>query len=168
MAGDKQIWTADEAAAAGFDFVHSIQSDARCRIVPLARAAGLGAIGLNHVTVPPGGQAFPHHRHHVEEEWAYVLSGAALVRIGDAEQRLAPGDFVAFPAGGAAHSVRNGSATEELTCLMGGVAVPADLVDFPELGKRIVKSGLCIDVADADAFAPFQFRAPATDSEARE
>lgn len=166
MTAPKQVWTSAEIRAAGSDFTHSLQSEASCHIVPLSRIGKLDTLGLNLVTVPPGGQAFPLHRHHVEDEWTYVLAGAARVRIGDTEHAMQAGEFVAFPAGGEPHCVHNASAAEPLTCLMGGVTVPADLVDFPELGTRIVKSGLCIDSADATAFTAFQFRAAPEQDEA--
>lgn len=159
MAEAKHVWTASEAEAVAFDFSHSLRPESSCRMVPLSRLAGLGQVGLNLVTVAPGDQAFPHHRHHAMEEWTYIVAGDALVRIGEDEHALGAGDFVAFPAGGEAHSVRNASDSAPLVCLMGGASVAADLVDFPEFGIRVTRSGAITESAPASAFAPFRFRA---------
>lgn len=159
MTGTPQVVTAGEIAAAACDFVHALQPGAACRLTDLARLTALGGVGLNLVTVAAGGQAFPHHRHHVEDEWTYVLAGRATVRIGEATHALGPGDFVAFPAGGDAHSVQNASTVEPLVCLMGGLRVAADIVDFPELGMRVTRSGLGVETAEATAFSPFRFNA---------
>ncbi|MCL5776472.1 cupin domain-containing protein [Limibaculum sp. FT325] len=165
MSGPGQILRAAQIDAAARDFVHSLQPAAACRITDLSRLAGHRGAGLNMVSVAPGGQAFPHHRHHAEDEWTFVVSGRAAVRLGDETHDLGPGDFVSFPAGGEAHSIRNASDTEPLVCLMGGSIVPADITDFPELGMRVTRSSAGLEVAETTAFGPFSFRTGARAAE---
>ncbi len=102
----------------------------------LARAGGLERVGVSIAWLEPGQESFAFHAHMVEEEWLYVLSGRALVEMGDESVELGPGDFVAFPAPSVPHLVRN---TSDSACsyLMGGeIDVPLDVVDYPRLGKR--------------------------------
>lgn len=155
--GRKLVWTAEELARAGFRFLHPLDADAETVLVPLSRITGLQRAGVNLIRVPPGRRAFPLHRHHVEEEWVFVVSGTAEVRLDDEAHRLGPGGFVAFPPGGSAHAVANPSAGEELVCLTGGENAPAEIIDFPGAGQRLVRSGATLDSAPADGFTPFDF-----------
>ena len=156
MSAARPVLSADEIAAAGFRFGHPLDEEAEVTMSPLSRLAGLGRAGVNLVRVAPGRTAFPLHRHMVEEEWTYVLSGEAEVTLDDAIHRLGPGAFVAFPAGGPPHQVRN-PGDAELVCLMGGEHRPFEAVDFPDHGKRVTRTGAGVEIADADAFEPFDF-----------
>jgi quercetin 2,3-dioxygenase len=94
-------------------------------------SAGLGA-------VPAGKESFVKHVHRHDEEWMYVLSGAGIAVIGEREEPIGPGDFLGFPAGEPAHSVR-ASPEGELVYLLGGDAwspTTIEIADFPELGLR--------------------------------
>ena len=154
------VLPASKSAAAAFDFRHPLDGSAGCRIAPMSRMAGLAQVAVNHVTVAPGEMAFPHHVHHGQEEWVFVISGEADVRLGEQTHRLVAGDFAAFPPGGPAHSVRN-AGTGDLSCLMGGHAVPNEVIDFPDLEKRVVRTGAGLAQAPITAFAPFE--APAAE-----
>jgi uncharacterized cupin superfamily protein len=44
-------------------------------------------------------RTFPYHFHHGVEEWLYVISGTPVLRAGDGERTLAPGDIACFPDG---------------------------------------------------------------------
>ncbi len=155
--GRKLVWTADELAGASVRFLHPLDDGAEALMAPLSRITALQRTGVNLVRVPPGRRAFPLHRHHAEEEWAYVLSGTADIRLDTEVHRLGPGGFAAFPPGGPAHAVENASPDAELVCLMGGENATTDVVDFPEAGQRLVRAGPLVDAAGADAFAPFDF-----------
>ena len=156
MSAPRLVLTPDEVAAAGFRFGHPLDQAAEVTMTPLSRLAGLERTGINLVRVAPGRKAFPLHRHLVEEEWTYVLTGEAEVTLGEAVHRLGPGGFVAFPPGGPPHQVANPGAAE-LVCLMGGEHRPFDAVDFPEHGKRVTRSGAGTEVGDALSFEPFDF-----------
>jgi uncharacterized cupin superfamily protein len=59
----------------------------------------------------PGEWVCPYHYELVEEEWLFVLEGAAAVRTPDGEHELEAGDLVCFPRGPAgAHQIGNTSA----------------------------------------------------------
>lgn len=150
------ILGADEAAAGAFGFRHPLAPDTGCTMAPLSRRLGMVASAVNLVRIAPGKQAFPAHRHHAEEEWVYVVSGTGEVSLDGTWHPLGPGAFAAFLPGGPSHAVRN-VGSEPLVCLMGGSQPPAEIVDFPELGKRIVFSGGKGSVTDAAAATPFDF-----------
>jgi uncharacterized cupin superfamily protein len=104
----------------------------------LSRQVGLERAGVSLIRVPPGKESFVYHRHNVEEEWAFVLSGRGVVDIGAETFELGPGDFAGFPAASHAHHIRNTGA-EELVYLCGGENVPLEIADFPREGKRMVR-----------------------------
>ena len=152
-----RILSGEEVAARGFRFGHPLEAEAEAVITPLSRLAGLARAGVNLVRVAPGRRAFPRHAHRVEEEWTYVIAGEAEVILGHERHRLGPGGFVAFPPGGPAHAVANASAEDDLLCLMGGESRELDLVDFPDHGRRVIRSAAGHETAAADAFEPFDF-----------
>jgi uncharacterized cupin superfamily protein len=122
----------------------------------LSRAAGLGRIAVNLISVPPGKESSIFHLHHREEEWAYVLEGHGIVEVDDGAYAVGPGDFAAFPPG-VAHLLRNASG-EPLVLLVGGEIIPdVEVADFPRLGRRMVRTGARVAVYPMDAeieFAP--------------
>jgi uncharacterized cupin superfamily protein len=71
------------------------------------------------------------HTHDRTDEWVYLLSGKAHVRVGDAHFDAGARDFLAHPAGGPAHSMQ---ATTDLEYLMGGMIDPDDVVLYPDAG----------------------------------
>jgi uncharacterized cupin superfamily protein len=95
---------------------------------------------VNLVHLAPGKESYAFHRHAVEEEWLYLVSGRLVLEIGEERVELGPGDFAGFGPGSPAHLVTNPFA-EEATYLEGGELVPVDVVDFPRLGKRMVRIG---------------------------
>jgi uncharacterized cupin superfamily protein len=100
----------------------------------LGLAAGGVALGCSVFRVPPGKTAFPAHRHHANEEALYVLAGQGLLRLDDAEFPVGPGDYVALPAGGAAHQLRAmGERELEYLCL--STLLPVEVVEYPDSGK---------------------------------
>ncbi len=151
MTEPKLIWRADATKAAAFDFRRPLDASKRCQMSPLSRMAGLGSVSVNLVTIAAGEQAFPHHVHYDEEEWVFVVSGNAVVRIGEETHDLSPGDFAAFPSAGPAHSVRN-SGQGDLVCLMGGQIRDSKVIDFPELEKRVVWTAAGLSAAPLEAF----------------
>ncbi|MEM6904984.1 MAG: cupin domain-containing protein [Pseudomonadota bacterium] len=145
--------TAEAVDRAAFDFTHPLEPSAGCQIAPISRLAGLERSALNLVRIAPGGQAFPEHLHHNEEEWVYVIGGVGEVLLDGEPHPLGPGSFVAFAPGGPSHAVRNTGA-DEMVCLMGSDKAPADVIDFPGLGHRVVRTGQSFEGADMSAFRP--------------
>lgn len=58
-----------------------------------------GIFALLDYELAPGFAGLPLHIHAEEDEAAYVLEGRLLVRIGDVERLVGPGEFVFLPRG---------------------------------------------------------------------
>lgn len=107
----------------------------------LAAAAGGERIGCSLTEVPPGKTAWPFHAHLGNEEAIYVLAGNGTLRLGDRQQPLRAGDYVALLARkDAAHQVINTS-DAPLRYLAISTMEPTDVVVFPDSKKRGVFAG---------------------------
>lgn len=101
-----------------------------------------GALTVAHVVNPPG-FAPPLHRHLVEDEMFYLLSGSARYACGDIVLEAGPGDFVLLPHG-IAHTFHV-TAGEPLHALQ--LTTPAGFEDFaaavgsPALERRLPEPG---------------------------
>jgi uncharacterized cupin superfamily protein len=100
----------------------------------LGLKAGGVRLGGSLYRVAPGKTAFPHHRHYLNEEAIYVLSGTGTLRLDDAEHAVGPGDYIALPAGGPAHQlIATGERDLEYLCvstMRGG-----EVVEYPDSRK---------------------------------
>jgi len=81
---------------------------------------------MRRFTMGEGG-GMPLHTNRVEHE-QYVLRGAARVRIGDEERRVAAGDVVYIPAG-VPHDYRVEEAPFEFLCMVPNLPDEIELVD---------------------------------------
>jgi len=113
----------------------------------LGDEVGLKNIGIHLITIAAGDKSTEFHTHKYEEEAIYVLSGHGTEVIGDMSQKIGPGDFIGFPAGGAAHETVN-DGTEPLVCLVIGQRLPQDVVDYPRKGKRLYRNSGQRDMVD--------------------
>ncbi len=96
--------------------------------------AGGEKLGCSLFRVPPGRTAFPSHLHHGNEEALYILAGQGTLRLGAEEHAVGPGDYVALPAGGPAHQLRNtGAGPLEYLCL--STMIHPDVMEYPDSGK---------------------------------
>ena len=77
----------------------------------LGDEVGLNNIGIHLITIAPGDKSTEFHTHKYEEEAIYVLSGHGTEILGDTSHRIGPGDFIGFPAGGAARRLRSAGIT---------------------------------------------------------
>ncbi len=102
------------------------------RIGPLI---GAEKLGCSLTVVPPGGTAFPYHRHATNEEWLLVLSGAGVLRYDGNEQPLREGDIAALVAG-SAHQVKNES-DSELRYLCFSTLLYPEISEYPDSGKTM-------------------------------
>ena len=59
------------------------------------------------------GAAYPKHQHPNRTEYAYVLSGTAILTVDDEEFEAGPGDFLTFPTD-TPHALANRSDTDAL------------------------------------------------------
>ena len=150
----KNIICAKDQATAAFSFRHPLgEGKSEITMTMLARTAGLKRVGVNMGRVPPGKEAFVYHRHHIEEEWVYILEGVAVSDIEGAKEKVGPGDFIAYPAG-VAHNLEN-TGDADLVYLMGGEQSAVELADFPRHGKRLMRAGERMEIVDDKALEPF-------------
>jgi len=120
----------------------------------MSREAGLSRSGVSLVRIAPGKESFAYHLHYREEEWLYILSGRGVALIDGAEYEMGPGDFVAFPTPSVAHNMSN-PFDDELVYLSGGEHRHCEVADFPELGRRMVRTGEQVTVYDLADGRPF-------------
>ena len=107
---------------------------------PLGDLFGLQNFGVNHVTLAPGTVSALFHRHAVQEEWIYVLSGE-LVLVHDAgETLLGAGMCAGFPSNCSAHQLRNRSSADA-AYLEVGDRRPGDSVVYPRDALVALREG---------------------------
>lgn len=150
----KYVLRADEIEQQAASFSHPFNPASLITGTHMSRLAGLERLGVSKVKIPPGKESFIYHSHQREEEWIYILSGKGVARIDGEEYEVAAGDFMGFPAPGVAHHMTNPFA-EELVYLMGGESREVEIADFPDIGKRMLRRGMDIDIFDIKDAQPF-------------
>ena len=128
------------AVMEGVRRVHSLNPAAIRIDKSLGDEVGLKNIGIHLISIAPGDKSTEFHTHRYEEEAIYVLSGRGREIIGDQTHKIGPGDFIGFPAAGAAHETIN-DGDEPLVCLVIGQRLTQDVVDYPRKGKRLFRNG---------------------------
>ena len=115
------------------------------RTVPLGDHGGGTQIGFNLVELPPGKQSCPFHYHMREEEHFFVLEGRCVLRSGEDEHEMGPGDYVCFPAGTrVAHATLNPFA-EPCRMLVVGSRRSDEVSVYPDSAKaRVAALGAMI------------------------
>lgn len=139
---------AEEIRATQAQFSHPWNQNSCIIGSRLGLMTGLQRSGVNLARIPPGKESFVYHKHHLEEEWLYILSGRGVAEIDDKEFEVGAGDFMGFPTPSVAHHLRN-PFEEDLVYLMGGESREIEVADFPRLGKRMINLKSAIDVYDA-------------------
>lgn len=140
-------------AMEGVAKTHFLNPNARRVNKSLGDLTGLTGIGVHLIEVPPGATSTEFHVHYHEDECTYVLTGSGVVRIGDEEFEIGPGDFIGYRAGGLPHTMLNTS-DAPLRCLVVGERLSHDVGDYPEQSKRIFRhEGLPWQVVHMDAIA---------------
>jgi uncharacterized cupin superfamily protein len=135
------------AALEGVRRIHTLNPAAIRMDKSLGDEVGLKNIGIHLITIAPGDKSTEFHTHKYEEEAIYVLSGQGTEVIGETKQKIGPGDFIGFPAGGDAHETIN-DGKEPLVCLVIGQRLPQDVVDYPQKGKRLYRNSGQRDMVD--------------------
>lgn len=98
---------------------------------PLGDLFELDAFGVNLVTLPPGGQSSLRHRHRVQDEFVYVVSGEAVLAHDDGEEALVAGMCAGFRHDGTAHHLINRSEAP-VVYLEVGDRQAGDTAEFPD------------------------------------
>ena len=89
---------------------------------PLGDLGGLQHLGFHLTTLPVGSVASEFHRHVCAEECVYIIAGNGTARIGPDMFEIEAGDFIALPADGEAHDLRN-TGSLPMTCIIVGQSV---------------------------------------------
>ena len=115
----------------------------------LSDGTGLERVGVHLIRVPAGKESQVYHRHRVQEEFIYILSGRGIAEIEDEEHEVGPGDFMGFgtspPVG---HHLRN-PFSEDLVYLCGGERCKSEIAEYPKVGKVAVRVDANVSVFEA-------------------
>ena len=106
----------------------------------LAAACGLTKVGVNLVTLGPGGQSALRHWHTLEEEFVYVLEGEVVLVTNGGEQTLTAGMCAGYPAGArdGHHFInRSGRPAKYLEI---GTNVPGDIAFYPDDDVMLIQT----------------------------
>jgi uncharacterized cupin superfamily protein len=122
-----------------FEIQHDVDPQARRTMRILHWPSGLKRQAVYWAHVEPGAHTTAFHSHAHTDEWIFVLAGRARARVGDVVFEVGAHDFLAHPAGGAAHLME---AIEPLTYLVGGEIDPDDVVVYPDAQLRCVHGTL--------------------------
>jgi uncharacterized cupin superfamily protein len=106
----------------------------------LAAACGLKNLGVNLVTLGPGGQSALRHWHTLEDEFVYVLEGEVVLVTDEGEQTLRAGTCAGYPAGSKnGHHFVNRS-RKRAKYLEIGTNVPGDTAFYPDDDLRLMET----------------------------
>jgi uncharacterized cupin superfamily protein len=106
----------------------------------LAAACGLKNLGVNLVTLGPGGQSALRHWHTLEDEFVYVLEGEVVLVTNEGEQTLRAGTCAGYPAGSKnGHHFVNRS-QKPAKYLEMGTNVPGDTAFYPDDDLRLMEA----------------------------
>ena len=94
---------------------------------------------MNLTTLQPGSQSALKHRHLVQDEFVYVVSGELVLVTEFGEAMLTAGMCAGFAAGGAAHHLANRSSASA-TYLEIGDRRPGDSAEYPDDDLVAVRS----------------------------
>ena len=137
-------------------FSHPWNPKSEIHGMALGRALGLKRTGVSLAMLPPGKESFLYHSHHYEEEWLYFLSGRGQALIDGQTWEVGAGDFLAFPTPSVAHHLTN-PFEAPLVYLTGGENREFEVVEFPLLGRRMVRRGQDRDIYRSEDAQPFTY-----------
>lgn len=141
---------AEIEAAEGLAKTHFLNPNAQRINKSLGDMVGLTGLGFHIIEVQPGHESTEYHRHLHEDECVYVLSGTATVTLDEVDYPVEAGDFIGYPAGGPAHTMKN-TGDEVLRCIVVGQRLAHDIGDYPRLGKRIYRAPGVVNVVEHEA-----------------
>ncbi len=127
-------------------FTHG--GNVRSEVRAVGNSTGLTRMGVWVRSFEPGCAGTNRHYHEVEEEWAYVLAGTGIVRIGPLRIDVGAGHFVAFPPGPRPHHFV-ASGTEAMVLLEGGERRPQEDVGWYVDEGRGWRRGELVDMTES-------------------
>lgn len=92
---------------------------------------GIQKFGVNMTHLNPQGESALLHKHSLQEEFIYVLSGHPTLLLGPKEIQMSPGMCMGFCPNGEAHKIVNRS-DEPVIYLEVGDRELGDIVEYPE------------------------------------
>jgi uncharacterized cupin superfamily protein len=98
---------------------------------PLGDVFGVESFGVNLTTLAPGAQSSVRHRHTVQDEFVYILSGELVLAHDGGEAVLTAGMCAGFRHGGTAHHLFNRSDAPAIYLEIGD-RQPGDAADYPD------------------------------------
>lgn len=98
---------------------------------PLGDLFGIASFGVNLTTLAPGAQSSLKHRHTVQDEFVYIVSGELVLVHDDGETILTQGMCAGFAHEGIAHHLVNRADTPA-TYLEIGDRLPGDGAEYPD------------------------------------
>lgn len=108
---------------------------------PLGDLFGIASFGVNLTTLAPGAQSAIRHRHTVQDEFVYVISGELVLMHDDGESVLTTGMCAGFPHGCVAHHLINRSPAPA-SYLEIGDRQPGDSAEYPDDDLVPIRDGL--------------------------
>ena len=150
--GQKQILTRTQIAKmSGHENTHFLNPRAKRVTKPHGDLGGLQHLGFHLITLPVGSVASKFHRHVCAEEYICVIAGNGTAQIGPDMFEVEAGDFIAYPADGEAHDLRN-TGSSPMTCIVVGQRLDFDAVDCSVQNKRLYRyAGKAEDLVDIAA-----------------
>lgn len=129
---------------------HFLNSNAQRINKSLGDLTGITGFGFHIIEIQPGFESTELHLHYYEDECVFILEGQAEATIGDETFQVNPGDFIGSRAGGKPHKLWN-NGNSVLKCIVAGQRLDHDVVDYPNLKKRIYRNqGLPWNLVDIE------------------
>ena len=106
---------------------------------PLGDFFNLKNFGVNLTELKPDAVTALHHRHALQDELVYIVSGHPTLHVDGRKQQLWPGMVAGFSAGGVAHHIANETA-ENCLILEVGDRSANDVVSYPDDDLQAVRT----------------------------
>ena len=100
---------------------------------------GLSNFGINQTTLAPGAISALSHHHSKQDEFIYILEGAATLLHGEDEHLLSPGDCMGFKAGSGVATQLINRSSGPVVYLELGDRTAGDEVDYPNDDLKAVQ-----------------------------
>ena len=107
----------------------------------LGDPGGLTQYGVAIETLMPGARSSDRHWHSRQDEFLWMIEGAAVVIEQAGEYGIAPGDAVCWPAASPTGTGSRTGRTGPARFLIVGMRTENDICTYPDLNRRLVNEG---------------------------